>query len=90
VPLRAGGQPIGFIGLQAGFLLRLRLVGRSPTGRRVERSQSIQLGERGGQGGPRSKIPPGPLPARRLIGRRLTGRRVGPLPSGPEAKIETL
>jgi hypothetical protein len=33
VPLRAGGQPIGFIGLQAGFLLRLRLVDRSPTGR---------------------------------------------------------
>jgi hypothetical protein len=24
-----------------------------------------------------SKIPPGPLPARRLIDRRLTGRRVG-------------
>jgi len=34
VPLRAGGQPIGFIGLQAGF--------------RLVEPKSLQLGERGG------------------------------------------
>ena len=38
MPLRAGGQPVGFVGLQAGF--------------RLVEPKSLQLGERGGQGRP--------------------------------------